>query len=215
MFDRLDAEILATLRGVTSGSVGHFLRDGFLTTDIQPLHRPAKLVGQAVTVSSAPTDHRWIMKAIEQASPGDVLVIDRQGDTRHACWGGVMTLMAQRRGLAGVVIDGAATDWKQVGELAFPVFCRHLSALTTRDLGLAGSVGESVACGGLTVQPGDVVLGDEDGVVVIPHARAAAVAEQGNAWEQREKRLMTALKSGLSPAEAQAAADAQAAVDAE
>lgn len=202
MFDRVDSTLLEGLRDISTGTVGHFLTDGFLDWQIQCLVRPVKMVGQAVTVSSPPTDNSVFLEALERARPGDVLVIDRQSDRRHAAWGGILTLAARERGLSGVVIDGAATDWREITELKFPVFCRHLSALTTRKQDLGGAVGEPVACGGVTVQPGSIVLGDEDGVVVIPAERGADVLERGRAKEAQEALMRDALLQGLSLAEA-------------
>ena len=115
---------------VTTGTVGHFRTEGFLSWEIQSLFRPVQIIGRALTVSCAPTDNSWVADAVLQASPGDVLVVERQGDLRHACWGGLMSRSASVRGIAGVVIDGAATDWREINELQFPVFCRHLSSLT-------------------------------------------------------------------------------------
>ena len=118
---------------VTTGTIGHFRTEGFLTWEIQSLFRPVQIIGRALTVSCAPTDNSWVGDAVQQALPGDVLIVERQGDLRHACWGGLMSRSASMRGIAGVVIDGAATDWREINELKFPVFCRHLSSLTTRN----------------------------------------------------------------------------------
>jgi regulator of RNase E activity RraA len=198
MFQRIDDDILKGLREVTTGAVGHFMNEGFLSWEIQPIYRPIKLVGQAVTVSSPPTDNSIFLKAIEQASEGDVLVIDRRNDLRHASWGGILSLAAKQRGIAGVVIDGAATDWKEIVELQFPVYCRHLSALTTRKQNLGGTINQSVPCGGVTVHSGDVVLGDEDGVVIIPQASAEEVLRLGLEKEAQEKHMREALSQGQS-----------------
>lgn len=204
MFERIDPGVLASLKDVSTGTVGHFLTDGFLHWEIQSLFRPVKMVGQAVTVSSPPTDNSVFREAIERAEPGDVLVIDRQSDRRHASWGGLLTLAAHNRGLSGVVIDGAATDWVEINDLRFPVFCRHLSALTTRKQDLAGTIGEPVACGGMTIAPGTVMLGDADGVVAIPPDRAADVARIGRDKEAWEERMREAMATGLSLSEARA-----------
>lgn len=207
MFERIDAEVLAGLQHVSTGTVGHFLSDGFLHWEIQSLVRPVKMVGQAVTVSSPPTDNSVYLEAIERSRPGDVLVIDRQSDRRHASWGGLLTLAARNHGLAGVVIDGAATDRREITDVGLPVFCRHVSALTTRKQGLEGTVGRPVACGGITIAPGTVMLGDEDGVVAIPPERAAEVMRIGRKKEAWEGRMREALLRGLSLPEARAEAD--------
>lgn len=199
---RLDTSTVDAYRQISTGTVGHLLDEGFLDWRIQCLFRPVKMVGAAVTVSTPPTDNAVLSEAMRLARPGDVLVIARQGDERYAPWGGIWSLAAQSAGLAGVVVDGAATDWREITELRFPVFCRHLSALTTRRLGIGGSVGEPVPCGGITVHPGDLVLGDEDGVVVIPPQRAREVLERAIAKEDQEARMRDALRSGMSLIEA-------------
>ena len=204
MFTRIDKETLGGLREISTGTVGHFLTDGFLSWEIQPLYRPIKMVGQAVTVSSSPTDNSVFVEAIEQASAGDVLVINRQSDLRHASWGGILTLAAKQRGLAGVVIDGAATDWQEIIDIQLPVFCRHLSALTTRKQHLGGTVGKPVSCGGITINSGDIILGDEDGVVALPQQHAEEVLRLGREKEQQEERLREALRQGQSLLQARA-----------
>jgi 4-hydroxy-4-methyl-2-oxoglutarate aldolase len=201
---RLESSVLDAYRGISTGTVGHFLEEGFLDWGIQCLFRPVKLVGQAITVSTPPTDNAILAEALEIARPGDVLVIGRQGDLRHAPWGGILSLAAQRIGLGGVVIDGAATDWREITELQFPVYCRHLSAITTRRQNIGGSVGEPVACGGMTVHTGDLIFGDEDGVIVVRPEHVTSVLERARAKEDQEERMRAALRSGKSLIEARA-----------
>ena len=196
MFTRLSSETIGKLANVSTGTVGHFLTNGFLSWEIQCLYRPVKMVGQAVTISSPPTDNSIFIEALQGASNGDVLVIDRHNDRRYASWGGILTLAAKEKGLAGVVIDGAATDWKEITDLKFPVFCRNLSALTTRKQSLGGTIGEPVSCGGLTINSGDVILGDEDGVVAIPQQRVEEALRLGIEKESREERMREALRQG-------------------
>lgn len=193
---------LERFRRVSAGTVGHFVSSGFLSVEIQPLFRPVHLLGRVLTVSSFPTDNSIVVEAMHRAEPGDVLVIDRQGDLRHACWGGLLSRAAQARGVAGVIIDGPATDWREINELQFPVFCRQLSALTTRKQTLGGTIGEPVPCGGMTVSSGDIVLGDEDGVVVLPRAEARAILEEALVKEEREERFRALLVEGKTLAEA-------------
>lgn len=202
----IDNSIIDAYRQISTGTIGHFLDQGFLDWRIQCLFRPVKMVGRALTVSTPPTDNAVLAEAAKAARPGDVLVIDRQGDERHAPWGGIWSLAAQEAGLAGVIVDGAATDWREITELRFPVFCRHLSALTTRRLGTGGAVGEPVVCGGVTVHTGDLVLGDDDGVVIVPPDDAVRVLEWAVAKEAQEERMRAALRSGKTLAEARVAA---------
>lgn len=198
----LDTSTIDAFRKISTGTIGHFLEEGFLDWRIQCLFRPVKMVGRALTITTPPTDNAVLAEAIQRAQPGDVFVIARQGDERHAPWGGIWSLAAQRAGLAGVVVDGAATDWREITELQFPVYCRHLSALTTRRQGIGGTVGEPITCGGVTVRTGDLVLGDEDGVVVVPPERALEVLERAVAKEEQEEGMREALRSGKTLLEA-------------
>ncbi|HLV11701.1 MAG TPA: RraA family protein [Trueperaceae bacterium] len=193
--------------GLSSGTLGHLSSDGFLDWEIQPLFRPVRMVGPALTVACQPTDNAPLAEAMSGAAPGTVMVVARYGDRRHAPWGGLMSRIAHGRGLAGTVIDGAATDWREIVELQYPVFARNLSALTTRRQNLPASVGEPVVCGGVLVRTGDVVIGDDDGVVVVPAERAEEYLAKALRFEQWEHVFRTGLKEGLEPKVARARAD--------
>jgi len=124
------------------------------------------------------------------------VVVDRCGDTLHACWGGVVTLAARLKGVAGAVIDGPATDADEIKEIGLPVYCRGISAITTKLLGLAGEINTAVQCGGVSVQPGDLILADANGVLVLRPSEAAAVAQEALARQESEKKLLAGLKAG-------------------
>lgn len=193
--------------GISSGTIGHLSTDGFLDWEIQPLFRPVRMVGTALTVACQPTDNAPLAEALSGAKQGTVLVVARHGDRRHAPWGGLMSRMAHGRGLAGTVIDGAATDWREVVELGYPVFARNLSSLTTRRLNLSGAVGQPVVCGGVLVRTGDVVIGDDDGVVAVPSERAEEYLAKALRFEQWEEVFREGLRDGLEPKVARARAD--------
>ncbi len=195
--------------GVSTGTIGHLTTDGFLDWGIEPLFRPLRCVGRALPVACQPTDNGPLAEAVAAAAPGTVLVVARHGDRRHAPFGGLMARIARGKGVAGVVIDGAATDVREIVELGLPVFARNLSALTTRRLNLAGSVGEPVMCGGVLVRAGDIVLGDDDGVVVVPFEGAELLLRRAYRFEEWEHVMRSGLIAGLSPAEALARAEAE------
>jgi len=199
---KIEESVIERYRDTSTGTVGHFLDQGFLDWRIQCLYRPVKVVGQAITVSSPPTDNSIFREALNLAQPGDVLVIDRAGDQRHASWGGILSLAAKLKGLAGVVIDGAATDWAEITEMQFPVYCKALSALTTRKQALGGRLGEPISCGGVPVATGDLVLGDEDGVVVVPFEQVDDVLVKALAKEAQEAKMRELLHAGLPLAKA-------------
>jgi regulator of RNase E activity RraA len=188
--------IVARLERLAPSTLGHFLDEGFLDPEIRPIFRPVKLVGRALTVSAAPRDNAIYRRAVREAQPGDVLVIHRRGDLRHASFGGLLGLAARNRGIAGVVLDGPCTDLAELTALGLPVYSRGVSALTTRRLGLEGTVGEPIVCGGVRVATGDYVLADDDGILIIPAGKIETVIERGEAAARREAETREFLLSG-------------------
>jgi 4-hydroxy-4-methyl-2-oxoglutarate aldolase len=188
--------LIARLARLAPSTLGHFVDEGFLDVQIRPVFRPVKLVGRALTVSAPPRDNAIYRRAIREARPGDVLVIHRNGDLRHASFGGLLGLAAKNRGIAGAVLDGPCTDLIELTELGLPVYALGVSALTTRRLDLGGTVGEAITCGGVRVATGDYVLGDDDGVLIIPAGAAAAVIERGEAAARREAETRAYLLAG-------------------
>lgn len=170
------AQRAALFREIETATLGHILTEGFMVPAIQCVIEGPRVCGPAFTVSMPPDDGVVLSCAFAEAKPGDILVIDRQGDDRHACWGAVMTAAAQAAGIVGVVIDGFVTDVTAIRASGLPVWCRGRSPLTTKLLGKGGTIGETVTCGGATVRPGDLVLADENGVCVIDPAQAETLA---------------------------------------
>ena len=128
--------------------------------------------------------------------PGDFLVIDRAGDTRHACWGGVVTNAAKVAGVVGAVIDGPATDFSEIRRCDMPLWCRGPSPITTKLLGLEGAFNVPVTVGGQTVSPGDAVLADESGVLVLKREQAEAIARRALDMQEREITLLERIHKG-------------------
>lgn len=167
-------------------TLGHLTDFGFLR-GIQPLFRPIRLLGNAVTVRIPHLDSTAIRHALQQVMPGDVIVVDMSGDDFRACWGEFRTYVAMKKEVAGVVISGCATDVKVIRELNFPVFAVGTSALTTRSLELEGEVNTPISVCGVTVHPGDIVLGDDDGVFVVRPQHAQVLGEQALAKQVQEE----------------------------
>lgn len=194
--DRAMASLIAHLRDVETATIGHILTEGFMSPAIQCAGEAPRICGPAFTVSLPPDDGAALSCAVVQAKPGDILIVDRQGDDRHACWGAVMTAAAQAAGLAGVVIDGFITDIAAIRASGLPVWCRGRSPLTTKLLGRGGSIGETVTCGGVCVSPGDLVLADENGVCVIEVAAATALGERSLAMQAAEPDIIARIRAG-------------------
>ncbi|HEX7126720.1 MAG TPA: RraA family protein [Thermodesulfobacteriota bacterium] len=185
MPEPVPAEDLALLARVETATVGHWRHIGFMHRAIQPLLRGKRVVGTAVTVAIPGPDSTLLHHALGLLRPGDVVVVDRLGDDRHACWGGGVTIAAKTAGAVGAVVDGPCTDLAEIEQSDFPVWCRGLSPITTRLYDLGGALNIPVACGGAVVRPGDAILADESGVLVLPRGEVRAVAEQAIARQER------------------------------
>lgn len=186
-------ELLDRFRKVDPATVGHFISGGFMHPGMKPLNRKMKLVGPACTVQLVGKDSAPLYYAIEHGEPGSVLVVDRCGDTTYACVGEIVALYARKRGFAGIVIDGPATDSRALEVFDFPVFCTGISVVTTNVLGLGGAWNKDIPCAGASVRPGDIILGDADGVIVLPEEGCEAVltrAEQAQAREPEVKKYV-------------------------
>jgi 4-hydroxy-4-methyl-2-oxoglutarate aldolase len=140
-----------------------------LHTSIKPLKEEYKLAGRAFTVKIPVGDNLAVLKAIRAAKPGDILVVDAKGDQYRAIAGDFVVGMAQTLGIGGLVVDGVIRDIVGIKQLDFPVFCKGTTIAASGKAGI-GEINIPISCAGTTVQPGDIIVGDADGVVVIPLA---------------------------------------------
>ena len=173
---------------------------GSMDAAIMPLSYTSAMAGRAMTVTCAPGDNLTIHKAIALAEPGTVLVVDCSGYTGAGVFGELFATSCRARGIVGVVIDGACRDRAELIEMGFPVFSRGVDPNGTRKEVL-GSIDRPIQCGGVLVHPGDVVVGDGDGVVVIPAEEAADVLERAKAKKHREDELKPLLAAGKTTVE--------------
>jgi 4-hydroxy-4-methyl-2-oxoglutarate aldolase len=175
-------------------------RKGALPHHIKPISSRMKIAGPAVTVNSPPMDNLMLHQAIYVADPGSVLVVEVNRGYEGGYWGELMTIAAQQRKLAALVIDGCVRDADAIEQLGFPVFSRGLSVRGTDKQG-GGHINWPIIVGDITVNPGDLVVGDRDGVIVVPAAEIAATleaAQQREAREQETKKNLIAGKSTLA-----------------
>ena len=183
-----------------TATIGHRRHMGFVDKAVQCVLPGRRVAGTAVTLAIPGQDSTLLHHIIQFLRSGDVLVIDRLGDTKHACLGGGVAAAIKATGCAGVVIDGPCTDVPEIEELDLPVWCRGASPITTRLYNIGGSFNVPVACGGAVVMPGDVVLADFSGVLVMPPAEAEADIDWalGKAAVEPEghKRLLAGEKLG-------------------
>lgn len=162
---------------------------------IRPYHRGGKLAGIARTVKTAPGDNAFIYRAFEQANPGDVLVVDGGGFLDRALIGEIMVSIALSRRLGGMVLDGAIRDIASISEGDFPIFARGVIHLGPYKNG-PGELGGSVSIGGMIVSQGDIIVGDEDGVVAFPAETGRALLEATKAQAQREAKIIDSIRAG-------------------
>ncbi len=192
----IDAGLIEMLGRVETATLGHILHHGFVDPTIRAVLEGCRIAGTALTVRIPGPDSTLLHHAINMARPGDVLVVDRCGDARHACWGGVTTQAARLAGLTAVVIDGPATDLGEIRQAQMPVWCRGASALTTKFLSLESAINVPVSIGGVAVCPGDAIVADESGVVVLASEDAAAVGRQALALQASEPDVLRRLLAG-------------------
>ncbi|MCG5217052.1 RraA family protein [Streptosporangium soli] len=185
-FPRAEANLLARFARLPAANIGDAMdRLGVLDSRIGPVWPGARLVGRAFTVWTRSGDNQFVHKALDAAEPGDVIVVNGGGDESRALIGDLIGQRAKNRGLAGFVIDGAVRDAEGLGEIGIPVFARAVTPAGPYKNG-PGHLGRTIAVGGVAVAPGDILVGDADGVVVIPLAEAASIAEAAEAVLARE-----------------------------
>jgi len=162
---------------VETATVGHKRHMGFLDRAIQSVLPGRRVAGTAVTLALPGQDSTLLHHIIGRLRPGDFLCIDRLGDHKHACLGGGVAAAIKASGCVGVVIDGPCTDVPEIVDYDLPVWCRGPSPITTRLYDIGGSFNVPISCGGAVVMPGDVVIADFSGVLVMPPGEAEADAD--------------------------------------
>ena len=193
---QLSPALVEKLVRAEPATIGHFRHWGFMDPGIKALQQDVRIAGPAVTVHQPGVDGTIIGYALGQLRPGDVLVVDRCGDTRHAGFGGVVCYAAKVAKVAGVIIDGMVADLGEIRRYGVPVWCRGLSSITTKRIGMAGSFCLPVSCGGVAVRAGDVIIADEVGVVVMDPADAEAAADRAIAMQDAEAATKARLDAG-------------------
>jgi len=192
----LDLDLIRLLEQVETATIGHSRHWGFMNRGIQPLLKRRRVAGVAVTLAIPGPDSTLLHHALGLLRPGDILVIDRLGDDRHACWGGGVTVAAKAAGATAGIVDGPCTDLTEIEDSDFPMWCRGMSPITTRLYDLGGTLNAPISCGGVPVLAGDVVLADESGVLVLGREEARSVAEAALVRQKRGEANQDRVRQG-------------------
>ena len=170
---------------------------GALDSGLKPVDPTLRLAGPALTVDARPADNLILHHAVLQARPGDVLVVDAKGFMEAGPWGDVLTIQAMKLGIAGLVINGCVRDANLIIDLGFPVFCRGLSIKGTGK-NQPGKVNVPVCFGDVVIHPGDIIVGDRDGLVVVASDEVDFAIKTSQEREAKEARMREAIQAGSS-----------------
>ncbi|MDP9607647.1 RraA family protein [Variovorax sp. NFACC27] len=191
------AHILAALQDIPVAALSDNLHRNIGSVGLQPYHRPGHktMAGTAVTVKTRGGDNLTPMRAFEFCRPGDVLVIDAGGDVTNAVIGGILSFYTATIGTAGLVLDGAIRDVAEIRERDYPVYARGVNHRGPYKDG-PGEINVPVSVGGMVVNPGDIVVGDQDGLLAFSPDEAELLIEKARAHLETEARTIQAMKEG-------------------
>ena len=192
---QVDKTIIDQIREIPIALLSDQLRRNRGSVGLTPYHSPAPMAGTAVTVRTRGGDNLAILRAYDFCRPGDVMVVDADGDLSNALVGGIMTFGAAKMGLAGMVLNGAIRDVAEIRERTFPVYARGVSHRGPFKDG-PGEINVPVNIGGMVVNPGDIIAGDQDGLIAFAPTLAQEVITKALAQHAKEEATMQAIREG-------------------
>ena len=203
-FNRPEPDLIDPIKGLMdqtgclTGNVGDCLgRGAAMDSRVKGLSRGMKVVGPALTVKVPPVDNLMIHKAFTLVKPGDVMVIDGGGDHSWALLGFLMVSTAIKLGMAGMIVDGCIRDAAEIRASEFPVFAAGINPNGPMKEG-PGEINYTIQCGGQTVHPGDIIVVDDDGVVVVPCDHATGIADKVKSVIDREEKRLAEIDAGVT-----------------
>jgi len=195
-------DLLERYRTLPPATIGHFTGSEILDSGIKPLFTPLSIVGRARTVRMPRGDASMSRPAIQSIQPGEVLIIDQDGDDQVSCWGEMTSLAAKMKGAVGVIIDGSATDWAEIRAQQMPTFARAIVARIGHRLDRPeGALNIPVSVGGVIVNPGDLVVADDNGIIIMSAERAEELYAVSRTSEDRAPGVRRWLEAGGDLAE--------------
>lgn len=199
--DRPLKEIIDQFKNIGTATIHEAsVRKGYVDYAIKPISKGVRICGPAFTVQCHPRDNLMLHKALERALPGDIIVASTGGHPEAGYWGGLMTTSAMGRKIGGLAIDGCVRDSEELIKMGFPIFCRGFCILGTAKTGL-GLVNHPTLFGGCLVKPGDLIIGDDDGMVIVAGNECEAVLAKSIERVEAEKKKSVHLAAGVSSVE--------------
>ncbi len=192
----LPAALIQRAQQAQPATIGHFRLLGLVDGDIKPMSGTDRVSGTIVTLALPGMDSTLLHHATGLLRPGDVLVIDRLGDQRHACLGGGVSVALARMGVRAAIVDGSCADPNEIRDSGLAVWARGVSAITTRLYGIGGAMNVPVSVGGAVAIPGDLVIADEGGIVFLPVDEAAEAIEHAIRLQEQEEQLIPRVGPG-------------------
>lgn len=187
--------LLAEYHSIAPGVSDCMNRLNAMNSDIQPLFPGIRVVGVAFTVKTVTSDLAPVIKALELIQSGDIIVVDTHNSKDTAFWGEIVAMEAQRKGAVGIILDSAVRDVVELREMKFPVLCQGIAPNVASTIGF-GYINVPIQCGGAAVNPGDIIIVDDNGVVIVPQDEAEEVLQKTRRFLENEVKIINRVKAG-------------------